>query len=166
MLDETYARPTLISYDYLWSWGTHHNVNQRQDKTHSQTYRKHAQASAGHESTEDQTKHTTYNHRHGTSAETKRLTNSQTGATNTHTGARNAQQGKARVRAHRGHAVEAPRNGTWPDAPPFSAPLVADCVCSCHHQPTTPVESGRGWPGQQQHPNEQPGVIRQCHVAQ
>jgi len=159
MLDETYARPTLISYDYLWSWGTHHNVNQRQDKTHSQTYRKHAQASAGHESTEDQTKHTTYNHRHGTSAETKRLTNS-------HTGARNAQQGKARVRAHRGHAVEAPRNGTWPDAPPFSAPLVADCVCSCHHQPTTPVESGRGWPAQQQHPNEQPGVIRQCHVAQ
>ena len=35
---------------------------------------------------------------------------------------------------------------------------------SCHLQSTTPVESGRGWPART-HPNEQPGVLRQCHVA-
>ena len=149
MLDETCIRPTLIRYNCLWSWGTHCKINQRQDKAHSQTYRKHAQASTGHKSTEDQSKHTTYNHRHGASAKTKRLTKSQTGMTNTHTGARNAQQGKARVCAHRGHAVEAPGNGTWPGAPPFSMPLAADRVCSCHRWPTKPVESGRGWPARQ-----------------
>jgi len=119
---------------------------------------------AGHERSEGPCKHTTHNCRHGASAETKRLTNAQTGATNAHTGARNAQQCKARVRAHRGHAVEAPGNGTWPGAPPFSAPLAADRVCSCHRRKTTPVKSGRGWPARP-HPNEQPKVLRQCYVA-
>ena len=50
-------------------------------------------------------------------------------------------------------------------APSFSTPLAADRAFLCHRQPTTPVESGRVWPAQQQHPNEQPGVIQQCHLA-
>jgi hypothetical protein len=84
LLDDTCARPTFIRYDYLWGWGTHRNVDQRQDKAHMQTHGKHAQASAGHERTEGPRKHTTHNRRH----ETKRRTNAQTGATNAHIGAK------------------------------------------------------------------------------
>jgi len=35
---------------------------------------------------------------------------------------------------------------------------------SRHLQPTTPVQSGRGWPASQ-HTNEQLGVLQQCHLA-
>jgi len=58
-----------------------------------------------------------------------------------------------------------PGKGTWQGVPPFSAPLAADRVCSCHHRPTTPVESGWGWPARP-HPNEQLSILWQCHVVQ
>ena len=48
----------------------------------------------------------------------------------------------------------------WHNWPPESP-----SVCSCHLRPTTPVETGRKGPARP-YPNEQPGVLRQCHVAQ
>jgi len=51
-----------------------------------------------------------------------------------------------------------------PGAHPFSWPLAAERVGSCHLGSTTPVETGRGWPART-NPSEQQGVLRQCHVA-
>jgi len=38
----------------------------------------------------------------------------------------------------------------WQGALTFTTPLAVDRVCSCHLRPTTPVESGRGWPARPQ----------------
>jgi len=51
-----------------------------------------------------------------------------------------------------------------PGAQPFSAPLAAERVGSCHLRSTTPLRNGQGRPART-HPNEQPRVLRQCKVA-
>ena len=51
-----------------------------------------------------------------------------------------------------------------PGSQPVSAARAAERVGSCHLISTTPLINGRGRPART-HPNKQPAVLRQCHVA-
>ena len=55
MLDETCAKPTLLSYECVWDWKTHRIVDQMQVKAQAQAQAQHAQSGPGHARTKDTT---------------------------------------------------------------------------------------------------------------